>query len=834
MIFMNESKNKRKALKYLLIVVIFLFLLVIGATYAYFTVSGGNSFGTKTIGASAESAGTVILNGSQANLILHVTAPDMMNKGSDVTYWGTSDGTPSTTQNIVTLGSTQVTGTKTYNCSYTLNATASGTNNMYTAFQGMTGKSANQLVLKIGDNTYDFNTANLFPITVNGTLEGVTASESQSITAEFYLVNKTSLNQNALASTDININISATNFSCTAIIPPVSASDYLVDLCSSDNTIVAYSGKVTDDVSQIGTGVDATKVCAFTSNTNNNVVFANHCWQIRRTTETGGVKIQYNGEPTLGTDGSGNTTYDCGTSRPYHMGDAKIVISLNGTKLYGDGYTKSISGSTTTFTLTNTESVKVTSSNGSSVISGLVGKYVCSNGTASCTNTGLYKIDSWSDSYNANVYASTYNDSIGRSQFNTNGISIGHVGYMYNIIYPSVEGAFVKSQKIVSSSTYVKSTGIIDNGDGTFTMSGTVNEIAGSSWSSNYANYSSKYICMPGYWTNNNGTYICDDNGEQNVAALRRTTVTTSTSFTYYPVYKYGYGIEQSGNSYQLTAKDGEDQTLQYVFYYESSSTSNCFANETTKISTCGYKTLSKSHYTCLNLTGTCSNYYYINETGPQKFYAVEISEGKYVSTDLADTNNVLYEMLAKNDINTTNSTVKGVVDFWYQKNILNTIYEPLIEQNAIFCNDRRITNFGGWNPDGGTPHANFYMYFSEQTTSSNLNCVRSLDSFSTSNNNAKLSYPVGLMSNPEMNVLGNNNVRSSRNDYWILSSFNYMGYVGSATFVLADGSLSSFAITNSLGFVRPALVLNSSATFSSGTGSTSDPYIVAGSEMTP
>ena len=37
-----------------------------------------------------------------------------------------------------------------------------------------------------------------------------------------------------------------------------------------------------------------------TDNTNNNVMFANYCWKIVRTTETGGVKLIYNGEPTDG------------------------------------------------------------------------------------------------------------------------------------------------------------------------------------------------------------------------------------------------------------------------------------------------------------------------------------------------------------------------------------------------------------------------------------------------------------------------------------------------------------------------------------------------------
>ena len=187
----------------------------------------------------------------------------------------------------------------------------------------------------------------------------------------------------------------------------MSAFDKLTTLASG---VTKYTGKVTDDVSQIGTGVDATKVYAFTSNDNNNLVFADHCWQIRRTTETGGIKIQYNGEPTLGTS-NGKTTYDCGTDRPFKMQNVyKSKVSINGTNLYGDSYTTSYSNGTTTFTLQNTSSVQVTSSNGSSVIPTLVGKYTCKNSTGTCTNGSLYKIDSWSDSYNAYVYSSTYRD----------------------------------------------------------------------------------------------------------------------------------------------------------------------------------------------------------------------------------------------------------------------------------------------------------------------------------------------------------------------------------------------------------------------------------------
>ena len=42
----------------------------------------------------------------------------------------------------------------------------------------------------------------------------------------------------------------------------------------------------------------------YLQNTNNNVIFGNYCWKIVRTTNTGGIKLIYNGVPS--SDGSCN------------------------------------------------------------------------------------------------------------------------------------------------------------------------------------------------------------------------------------------------------------------------------------------------------------------------------------------------------------------------------------------------------------------------------------------------------------------------------------------------------------------------------------------------
>ena len=48
---------------------------------------------------------------------------------------------------------------------------------------------------------------------------------------------------------------------------------------------------------------------------------------------------------------------------------------------------------------------------------------------------------------------------------------------------------------------------------------------------------------------------------------------------------------------------------------------------------------------------------------------------------------------------NTTNSNIKTVIDNWYSINMTN-VTEYL--ENAIYCNNRNISNLGGWNPSGG------------------------------------------------------------------------------------------------------------------------------------
>ena len=182
---MEEKKKNKKVIILTVIAVLVLVALIIGATYAYFLVGTNNSFGTRTIKTSAEEIGSVALT-QGSNLTLDLTAFDMMNKGEDVTYYASANGktTTPTTENI---GVATVTGAGTYSCSYSLKMD-DNTSSMYDAFQSMSTKSSGQIVLSINGTNYDFSTASLFPKTISGTMNGLSAGNPGYITAQLKVV----------------------------------------------------------------------------------------------------------------------------------------------------------------------------------------------------------------------------------------------------------------------------------------------------------------------------------------------------------------------------------------------------------------------------------------------------------------------------------------------------------------------------------------------------------------------------------------------------------------------------------------------------------------------
>ena len=185
--------------------------------------------------------------------------------------------------------------------------------------------------------------------------------------------------------------------------------------------------------------------------------------------------------------------------------------------------------------------------------------------------------------------------------------------------------------------------------------------------------------------------------------------------------------------------------------------------------------------------------------------------------------------MLKNDNVNSTNSTIKTTIDNWYSSNM--TSYTDYLE-DTVFCNDRRISNLGGWNPSGGS--LTTYLYFGANSRdTANLKCTNETDRFSISNSKAKLTYPVGLLSMDET-LLGKTTSKYSSNNYYLNTGSSY--WAGSPSRfndfnayeydVYSVGDLYGYSVRHTYG-VRPAVSLIPGTVYSDGDGSKNNPYVV-------
>lgn len=235
--------NKKLIISTVIAVATFL-ILIVGASFAYFTVGTSNDFETRNISVEAESVGSVALVQGD-NISIDLTAADMMEKESDVTYYGTSNG-KTTTETEEKIATATVTGDGRYNCSYTLNMD-DNSNSMYDIFQVMDEKSAGQIILTVNGVNYDFNNSGMFPKTISGTLNGITKNNPKYLTAKLKIVNSSTIDQSALAGSNITITFNVSEFNCNA------TSNYLDNVTYVDGSIVSNNGKDTEGTNRVRT-----------------------------------------------------------------------------------------------------------------------------------------------------------------------------------------------------------------------------------------------------------------------------------------------------------------------------------------------------------------------------------------------------------------------------------------------------------------------------------------------------------------------------------------------------------------------------------------------------
>ena len=188
---------------------------------------------------------------------------------------------------------------------------------------------------------------------------------------------------------------------------------------------------------------------------------------------------------------------------------------------------------------------------------------------------------------------------------------------------------------------------------------------------------------------------------------------------------------------------------------------------------------------------------------------------------------------------NTTDSTIKTIIDNWYKDN-LNTNYGKYLSTTAVYCNDRSTSdnkNFG----------ARTRLYTNKTPS---YDCAATEDKFTvdTSTGNGKLTYPIALMTADEVSFAGGlygantptwyyyNSVNGSSTGskfWWLLSPLD-SSTSGSSMFIVRGSSNPgrlNYNYVYSNNGARPALSLKSCVKYSSGDGSASDPYTIKETE---
>ena len=193
---------------------------------------------------------------------------------------------------------------------------------------------------------------------------------------------------------------------------------------------------------------------------------------------------------------------------------------------------------------------------------------------------------------------------------------------------------------------------------------------------------------------------------------------------------------------------------------------------------------------------------------------------------------------LASNRTNENDSTIKIYIDNWYSTNLSS--YTNYLSTEAVYCNDRELDSEEEYSTSSSFDYAGKGRLHTNKTP--NYNCANSKDAFSGSNSEAKLTYPIGLMTADEVAYAGgvygtnlsspyawyyNNSEGQSivYDKWWLLSPHRYTGNYSRSMYVNED-LLSGSAIYN-IYYVRPVINLKKYLTWKSGDGSSESPYEV-------
>ncbi len=491
-----------------------------------------------------------------------------------------------------------------------------------------------------------------------------------------------------------------------------------------------------------------------------NVLFAGFCWQIYRTTDTGGVKMVYNGIPndgkcTSSTLNIGSSSFNSSSRSVAYVGYMYNKVyetsKLNNDYFLVDDYKRidtidyyaseiTYDQNTETYSLVNAQLISTLSD-----YTTLKGKFVLSNGSNTLGEKAYYVI-----------YTVT----------NPN-----------RIAYKAIENGETSTSAFIGDSYTL-------NNDNTYTI-----------------NNPTEYDYKDFNTVSKPDNYYCEGSPTcTNIYHVICAPIWTGCRY-FNPkdhLYKYSESVSYNGTTYTLT---GDIKTIWDIDQ--------------------NIDTLATHHYTCMNNSTQCSEVNYLNYYSKQNLYYVQTTFTKL--SGVSGIEEAITNMTSSNDINTTNSTIKSVVDNWYSNNM--TSYTSYLE-DTIFCNDRTISNIGAFNPNGGNVTKSLYF------TEDDFTCTNDTDKFSINNPKARLLYPVGLVMHNEKSLITNRQFFAG-SSIWYMTPISFTGNYAeghvlssAGTIIDTDGRSSSSKVSHG-GGVRPVISLKPGTEYTSGTGTKDDPYIV-------
>ena len=544
--------------------------------------------------------------------------------------------------------------------------------------------------------------------------------------------------------------------------------------------------------------------------TNNNVKYAGYCWKIVRTTETGGVKLVWNGAPNSSTgacDGSSSTIL----TSTFNEKSNSIVDSGY---MYGERYENSIkkmndtwyslNGKTTTTFLDDWRDVAGIGYGSMSVASTLFGtKKVAASSTFTYdSNTGKYtlKSPSW---YYANLL---HKDVVGKYTCrSTSSISAtcNQIGYVHSVdtgkiyYYLLSNGEDMTAARERANSIrwlYGKSISY-DSTTGNYALNDTTEDkhislVSSPSTLLNdypYSCLSSDSTCSTVYFANPGQTaypykYVPLTGGET-YESLYANAVTDQYT------YKYGNDVTY------------DESTGMYTLVDSISSHWIDWATDKSNIS-------SNHHYFCTDNQSSCSTVNYIYYASSEHSHYWPLTSGKGI-TDI-------YNTLHLND---NDSSAKSKVDNWYSSNLVK--YSDYLE-DTVWCNDRELSSTDAFDKDKDVS-SSLKFKSSDRFSSPGVNCINNNDKFTVSDKigNGKLAYPVGLLTKDEIVLAGRTGWYFSAYGLWTISPSSYT----EESYLYYGPSNTSPSTTSN--YINPSVSLKNGLMVYAGNGTSSNPYVL-------